>query len=65
MLCNKLREIRVKRGLTQEELAKAAYVSQSSICYIEKGKMPRMDTLQKICEALEIQIQELIEKDEE
>lgn len=65
MLCNKLREIRVKRGLTQEELAKLAYVSQSSICYIEKGKMPRMDTLQKICEALEIQIQGLIERDEE
>lgn len=65
MLCSRLKQARLKKGLTQEELAKVADVSQSSICYIERGKIPRMDTLQKICKALEIQIQELIEKDEE
>ncbi|WP_297064780.1 helix-turn-helix transcriptional regulator [Thermococcus sp.] len=35
---NRLRELREKKGLTQEELAKALGVTRQTIIAIEKGK---------------------------
>ena len=55
---------RVKRGLSQNQLAKMAGVPQSVICDIESGKTkaPRIDTLQAIAAALGVTVDELIGK---
>lgn len=55
---------RVKRGLSQNQLAKMAGVPQSVICDIESGKTkaPRIDTLQAIASALGVTVDELIGK---
>jgi len=37
-ILNKIKEYRAKRGLTQEDLAKAVGVSRQSIISIERGK---------------------------
>lgn len=51
--------LRLKRHLTQEQLAEAAGLS--SVAMIEAGLRanPRMETLQKIADALEVPISEL------
>lgn len=55
---------RVKRGLSQNQLAKMAGVPQSVICDIESGKTkaPRIDTLKAIAAALGVTVDELIGK---
>lgn len=53
-------EIRNKKGFTQEELAEKAKVNLRTIQRLEKGEnIPRHQTLQLICNALEIQVNEL------
>lgn len=37
MITNKIKQLRVERGLTQEEVAAAAHVSRQTIIAIEKG----------------------------
>jgi len=50
----RLRELRLKAGLTQKELAKRAGVSQALIARIESGAVnPRLSTLQRIVRVLE------------
>lgn len=51
----KLREEREKRGFSQLEPAIRADISQNMINYIETGKrIPSLDTVLKICNALNI-----------
>src|SRR5829696_2135630 len=51
-----LRYIREKKGLTQQELAKRAGVTQDSVSRIETGERnPRRSTLEKLARALEVQ----------
>jgi len=57
----KLKEQRIQKGLSQNQLAKLSGVAQSAICYIEKGdKSPSLKTLLKLSKALEIPVWELI-----
>ncbi len=50
----RLRELRLKAGLTQKELARRAGVSQALIARIEGGAVnPRLSTLQRIVRVLE------------
>ena len=50
-----LRKEREKQGLSQLELALRANISQNMINYVETGKRtPSLDTLLKICQALNI-----------
>jgi predicted transcriptional regulator len=50
----RLRELRLKAGLTQKELARRAGVSQALIARIEGGAVnPRLSTLQRIIRVLE------------
>ncbi len=50
----RLRELRLKAGLTQKELAMRAGVSQALIARIESGAVnPRLSTLQRIVKVLE------------
>jgi transcriptional regulator with XRE-family HTH domain len=50
-----IRELRIKKGLTQEELAEKTEVSARTIQRIENGEVdPRAYTLQMIAKALEV-----------
>jgi transcriptional regulator with XRE-family HTH domain len=49
-----IRELRKRRGLTQEALADAAGITRPSLSQIENGVRPGEDTQKKICLALNI-----------
>ncbi len=58
-----IRELRKKKGITQEELATQANVNLRTIQRIENNQsLPRESTLLLICEVLEIDIRQLKEK---
>ena len=61
----KLQELRKKRGLTQEELATALYVSRTAVSKWETGKgYPEIDTLKAIASFFAITVDELLSGDE-
>ena len=57
-------ELRKKRGISQNELARRAGVKQSVISYIENGrtKHPRIDTLTAIAAVLGVSVDTLVKK---
>ena len=58
----KIRQIRIKKGLTQKDLAKRLYVSQSYIANYENGnRKPKIETLQRIAAALDVPIDTFLE----
>lgn len=58
-LGKRIREIRKKKGYTQEKLAELINIEPPSLSYIETGKFaPAVETLQKISEILETDIWE-------
>lgn len=59
-----LRELRIKRGISQNELARRAGVKQSVISYIENGrtKHPRIDTLTALAAVLGVSVEKLVKK---
>lgn len=60
---SKIKTLREQLGLSQQELAKAAGVAQSSIHYIETGqKSPTTRTLQKLAAALGVPASELLDE---
>lgn len=55
----KIREIRLKKRITQEELSYRSGVSQGYISYLERDniardKSPRLETIERIAKGLEI-----------
>lgn len=60
-----LREIRIKKGLTQLELSSRAGIAQGVISDIESGatQNPRFDTVVKLAEALNCSLSEFLSKD--
>lgn len=59
-----IRELRLKKGMTQEELAEKAYTSVRTIQRIENGTVePRAHTLQAIASALEMDYEEFMNPD--
>ncbi len=57
----KLREVRTRRLLTQDELAEKASVSQSTIANIERNNAePQFRTIRKLAKALDIDPTELL-----
>jgi transcriptional regulator with XRE-family HTH domain len=57
----KLREVRTRRLLTQDELAQKAGVSQSTIANIERDNAePQFRTIRKVAKALDIDPTELL-----
>ena len=60
----KLQELRKGRGLTQEELAEAIYVSRTAISKWESGRgYPSIDSLKEISSYFSVTIDELLSSD--
>ena len=65
MFSKKLRELRIEKGLTQEELGSIIYVSRSAIAKWEQGKgMPCKESLKLLSEYFEIPETELLKDDD-
>ena len=57
----RIREIRNRKGMTLETVAKKADISASSLSYIERGQnSPTAETMRKIADALGVTIGELL-----
>lgn len=60
---DKIKSIRKKKGLTQEQLAKKCNISKNGLWNYENNhREPRLDTLKAIAKALDIDINELLEE---
>lgn len=65
MFEDNLKELRKKKGVTQEELAKSIYVSRSLIAKFETGtSYPNNETLKKIAIYFNVKVSDLIDNDE-
>ena len=65
MLSKRIRELRNKRGLSQEKLARLANVSYNTVVKIESGesKNPTFQTMTGIAKALNISLDRLADKE--
>jgi len=63
-IAKNIKKFRKEKGLTQEALARKADISYNTIIKLETGgiKDPRVSTLKKITDALNITIDELLIK---
>lgn len=57
----RLKEWRQRRLLTQDDLSKKSGVGVNTIIRIEGGQWPRISTLRKLAEALQVTPDELLE----
>ena len=62
MLAQTIRKLRLKKGLSQEKLARLADISNATLVKIESvvAKEPTITTVVKIADALEVSIDELV-----
>ena len=61
----KLQDLRKNKGLTQEELAEALYVSRTAISKWESGRgYPNIDSLKEIAKYFSVTIDELLSSNE-
>lgn len=61
-----IKELRLKRGLKQSELAQMASISREAVGNYERGdRIPNIEITQKIATALEVDINELLDKNNE
>ena len=57
LLGQKIRQIRISQGLSQEELALRAGMNPAHLGHIERGlKSPTIDTISKIADALNVEL---------
>ena len=60
-LANRIKELRDRKGISQEELAHRAGLSRTGMGFLETGKRwPRFDTLMKVADGLNITLDELL-----
>ena len=60
----KIREIRISKGITQKQLAEKLNTSQQNLAQYENGKRnPKLETLQRIATALDVAISNLLTKE--
>ena len=61
----KLQELRKQKGITQDELAKALFVSRTAVSKWESGRgYPAIDSLKNIASFYGVSVDELLSKDE-
>jgi putative transcriptional regulator len=59
-LCNRLRQVRLQKRLTQESLADAVGVTRQTIIAVEKGKfVPSAKLALELALALDVSVQDL------
>ena len=63
-IANNLKKIRAEKGYSLERVARLADLSLNTIVKIENGtnKNPTIDTLSKIAKALDVGVDDLIQK---
>ena len=60
-LASRIKELRDRKGISQEELAHRAGLSRTGMGFLETGKRwPRLDTLMKVADGLNITLDELL-----
>jgi transcriptional regulator with XRE-family HTH domain len=64
MLAQTIKELRKKHKISQEELAKQAGITYSTLIKIESGanENPTIKTIKKIADALKVSLDELVGK---
>ena len=63
-LGNKIKDIRLKKGITREELSMLAMVNYTALMNIENGKSnPKLETLHRISIFLGVKLKELFNYD--
>lgn len=56
-----LKIMRIRRGMTQVELAAKVGISQNALSFYEVGsRSPRMDILYKLADALDCEIKDIV-----
>lgn len=61
---SKIKEFRIQKGLTQKQLGEKCGIADSNIRKYENGKQnPKIETLQKIADALEVSVSDLLPSD--
>lgn len=61
---SKIKEIRIKKGITQKELAEKLGTSQQNLAQYECGKRnPKLETVKKIADALNVFMSDLINEE--
>ena len=63
MIGARIRELRRKRGWSQEQLGEMVHFSQSKISKIERGDWDSLSDLRLIAKALDVPIEELVKED--
>jgi transcriptional regulator with XRE-family HTH domain len=60
-LAKRIKELRLDKGISQEELAHRSGLSRTGMGFLETGKRwPRLDTMMKVAEGLNISVDELL-----
>ena len=61
MYYNRLKEIRLEKGMTLQQLAEKANISAGYLCHLERGTRtnPSIDVMEKIAKALDKTIFEI------
>jgi transcriptional regulator with XRE-family HTH domain len=60
-LAKRIKELRLDKGISQEELAHRSGLSRTGMGFLETGKRwPRLDTLLKVADGLNISVDELL-----
>ncbi len=62
MISRNIRNLRIKKGISQDRLSKLADLSLNTIVKVESGKSPNptINTLIKIARSLDVKINDLI-----
>jgi transcriptional regulator with XRE-family HTH domain len=65
MLAQNIKKFRTQLGLSQEELARKAGITYSTLIKLESGvnKNPTVKTLQQLAGALEVSLDQLVESE--
>jgi len=65
-MMNRIKELRIRHGMTQEELASKAGVRRETIVFLEKGKYnPSLNLAHSIAKIFHVSIEHLFVFDEE
>lgn len=57
---NRLKELRLKRNLTQKEMAEKLNVQRSTYSWYESGRIPNMETLREIAQIFGVSVDYLL-----